>query len=120
VTEQQHGRVMGQQPRRIPGTAVSQPEPAPKNIRMEIPEKPDPLAMYGPDAQKWVCVTPEGPRTNCKPFRSDAHTYAQMVECPNCKSMSVRRWSPDDEEERMAAVAARQVTPPEIRKRYVV
>lgn len=92
-----------------------------RNVAMKIPPKADDAPELWPTtAQRWVCVLTSGPRTKCEPFHSDAHLppYPEHVVCPTCDSHSVRRWNEAiDTDEARAAVAKREVVPPDIRRR---
>lgn len=39
----------------------------------------------------WDCVTPQGPRTGCRPFRSDDHLLGLRIVCPTCRNTVVLR-----------------------------
>lgn len=86
-------------------TPAVEPEP-------ETPQEPEakgPAAVAVAEADprvRWICVTQDGPRTNCSPFHSDDHRFGRHVVCPTCGSRSVRvaikasdnhPWIKDDE-----------------------
>jgi hypothetical protein len=55
------------------------------------------------ERQQWICVGSDGIRTLDSAgavhpaFRSDAHLLDNMVQCPTCKSFSVRKVMPDED-----------------------
>ena len=57
------------------------------------------------ERQQWVCVQGDGIRSETKGakhpvFGSDAHMVDQLVRCPQCGSMSVRKVMPGDDPDR--------------------
>ena len=63
----------------------------PASATSTAPEKPVEAAPVD-DRQQWYCVDPYGPKTQCTPFRSNAHlTPDGHIECPNCGGKSAMR-----------------------------
>lgn len=46
--------------------------------------------------QRWICIGDTGIRTGHPAFRSDAHHLGQMVHCPECDGIHVRKVAPDE------------------------
>lgn len=86
-----------------------EPEPVPEvttpaAVSTNTPAAPEvvPEPVIADTRQAWVCVTPEGPRTNirgevCPIFRSDAHLFQISVVCPTCGGTTVRMVGPGDQ-----------------------
>lgn len=79
-------------------TAGAPPPPPPPSPPVDtsgaadVPRETPPEPAPPPDLRpRWVCVTPEGPRTGHAPFHSDDPQYGRAALCPTCGSMSVRR-----------------------------
>lgn len=87
-------RRMGPAPREEPlpeGPNPSDYRPAEPENASVVPPAAKPKERAPDKRQAWVCVTDMGIRTGHEVFRSDAHLLGNMVRCPECEGISVRK-----------------------------
>lgn len=53
--------------------------------------------------QAWLCLQPDGVRTDHPMFRSNAHLLDQAVLCPKCENMHVRKLQPGENPDDISA-----------------